>query len=334
MYRSIAFLIFALLCSACCSTVFAQQSNQPRIWKSDNGHETEATLIEVKEQSVRLKLTNGKSIEVKKEKLSKKDQGFLRRLAADKKKAEAIAAKNALAKPVATDEDLDAMGKETELAGKASMRGPFPGGQQIQSNSSTIGGERVANFTIVNTKVNGESIHGFTFFSEKFLKDRRLLIDYYNVNTEQVMRGVGATDVSVEKISTKSPIPDWNMAKGSMTDPKTGAAKMRLYIYYREQVHVFLVAAKDEARVEQLSKVLATFREEGEEKVVQEDSQMQQANYEFRTWHDSTAEFHIDAMLRGQAEGSVTLETRSGKGIKMPIDKLSSADQTYLKEVN
>jgi hypothetical protein len=51
-----------------------------------------------------------------------------------------------------------------------------------------------------------------------------------------------------------------------------------------------------------------------------------------RTWTDSSGKFKIEAKFIALAEGKVTLEKPDGVQIKMPLEKLSAADQKFVTE--
>jgi hypothetical protein len=51
-----------------------------------------------------------------------------------------------------------------------------------------------------------------------------------------------------------------------------------------------------------------------------------------RTWTDSSGKFKIEAKFISLAGGQVTLEKPDGVQIRMPLDKLSAADQSYVTE--
>ena len=51
-----------------------------------------------------------------------------------------------------------------------------------------------------------------------------------------------------------------------------------------------------------------------------------------RSWSDKTGKFKIDARLVKQADGNVLLKRADGRTVAVPVDMLSSTDQTYLKE--
>lgn len=51
-----------------------------------------------------------------------------------------------------------------------------------------------------------------------------------------------------------------------------------------------------------------------------------------RSWSDKTGKFNIEARLVKRDEGKVLLKRTDGSTVAVPIDKLSDADQTYLKE--
>ena len=51
-----------------------------------------------------------------------------------------------------------------------------------------------------------------------------------------------------------------------------------------------------------------------------------------RTWTDSSGKFKIDAKFISLADGQVTLEKPDGVQLRMPLDKLSAADQKFVTE--
>ncbi len=56
------------------------------------------------------------------------------------------------------------------------------------------------------------------------------------------------------------------------------------------------------------------------------------AKLEKRTWTDVSGKFSVDAKLSSRTATHVTLVKEDGKEVKLPIDKLSTADQKWLKE--
>ena len=56
-----------------------------------------------------------------------------------------------------------------------------------------------------------------------------------------------------------------------------------------------------------------------------------QATDGFRTWTGATGKHKIKAKLVATKKGWVQLQTRDGKKISLPIEKLSKADQDFLK---
>ncbi len=52
---------------------------------------------------------------------------------------------------------------------------------------------------------------------------------------------------------------------------------------------------------------------------------------EFRTWTDSAGKFTIRARLLRKSETTVTIVTEEGREIEVPISKLSTADQEFLR---
>ncbi len=56
------------------------------------------------------------------------------------------------------------------------------------------------------------------------------------------------------------------------------------------------------------------------------------AKLEKRTWTDVTGKFSVDAKISSRTATHVTLVKEDGKEVKLPIDKLSSADQKWLKD--
>ena len=53
---------------------------------------------------------------------------------------------------------------------------------------------------------------------------------------------------------------------------------------------------------------------------------------EFRTWIDATGKHKIEARLVASKKGWVQLQTRAGKKLSLPIEKLSQADQDFLAQ--
>lgn len=51
----------------------------------------------------------------------------------------------------------------------------------------------------------------------------------------------------------------------------------------------------------------------------------------FRTWTDSSGKFTVEAQFMGAAFGNVKLRRRDGTTITVPLDKLSEADQEWIK---
>ncbi len=56
------------------------------------------------------------------------------------------------------------------------------------------------------------------------------------------------------------------------------------------------------------------------------------AKLEKRTWSDVTGKFSVDAKISSRTATHVTLVKEDGKEVKLPIDKLSTADQKWLKD--
>ena len=52
---------------------------------------------------------------------------------------------------------------------------------------------------------------------------------------------------------------------------------------------------------------------------------------EERTWTDSTGKFKVQATLAGFDNKTVRLKKKDGKPITIPIEKLSQADQEYVR---
>lgn len=52
---------------------------------------------------------------------------------------------------------------------------------------------------------------------------------------------------------------------------------------------------------------------------------------EQRLWKDATGKFQIQAVLVEQTATSVRLQTTDGREISVPVQRLSQADQDYLK---
>ena len=55
---------------------------------------------------------------------------------------------------------------------------------------------------------------------------------------------------------------------------------------------------------------------------------------EIRTWTDSTGKFKIEAKFVAESGGKVTLENAAGKRFEIPLEKLSSADQKVVADLN
>ncbi len=51
-----------------------------------------------------------------------------------------------------------------------------------------------------------------------------------------------------------------------------------------------------------------------------------------RTWQDRTGKFKVEAELVDKSDTAVTLKKKDGSTIQVPIDKLSEADQAYLRD--
>ena len=52
---------------------------------------------------------------------------------------------------------------------------------------------------------------------------------------------------------------------------------------------------------------------------------------EFRTWSDATGKFKVRAKLLRKSDTTVTIVTEEGREVKVPISKLSEADQAFLR---
>jgi peroxiredoxin len=53
---------------------------------------------------------------------------------------------------------------------------------------------------------------------------------------------------------------------------------------------------------------------------------------EFRTWTDATGKFHQRAKFRGLTDDIVKLELENGRIVSVPLEKLSDADQEYVRK--
>ena len=53
---------------------------------------------------------------------------------------------------------------------------------------------------------------------------------------------------------------------------------------------------------------------------------------DFRTWTDLTGKFSIDAVLIGIKEGKVALRKLNGSRVVLSLDKLSEADQEFIRD--
>ena len=54
---------------------------------------------------------------------------------------------------------------------------------------------------------------------------------------------------------------------------------------------------------------------------------------EFRTWSDRSGKFHTEAVFIEVTEGKVSLKKRDGTTISVPLEKLSDADQEYVRSL-
>lgn len=50
-----------------------------------------------------------------------------------------------------------------------------------------------------------------------------------------------------------------------------------------------------------------------------------------RTWKDATGKFSIDARFRGFISGTLTITTKDGRDVELPLEKLSAEDQEYVQ---
>lgn len=50
-----------------------------------------------------------------------------------------------------------------------------------------------------------------------------------------------------------------------------------------------------------------------------------------RLWKDSTGTFHVEAICKGVQAGNVLLQKNDGTVIRVPIRRLSAADQAHLR---
>jgi hypothetical protein len=60
---------------------------------------------------------------------------------------------------------------------------------------------------------------------------------------------------------------------------------------------------------------------------------METAKAETRTWSDLTGKFKIDASFISLVDGKVNLRRADGKTLSVPLDKLSTADQAFVKQL-
>jgi hypothetical protein len=51
-----------------------------------------------------------------------------------------------------------------------------------------------------------------------------------------------------------------------------------------------------------------------------------------RTWTDATGQFRIEARLIDVSDGVVNLEKADGETLKVPLEKLSAADQAHCRQ--
>ena len=53
-----------------------------------------------------------------------------------------------------------------------------------------------------------------------------------------------------------------------------------------------------------------------------------------RTWTDSTGAFAVEAEFQGFSNRRIVLKKSDGTVVKVPLDRLSAADQAILKELS
>ena len=338
MFRNFLLSLFILFQICCCETTRAQTA-ESRTWKSSKGHKIEAVLIDVNDDAVKLKKSNGKSITVEVSKLSKADQKFLADLKKSKSNSQPAGsrelAEGELGKPEVTEEDIQLMGEITELSGGATLRNPFVGSYQKSSSSNTWNGNQASVFQIVNKRKQIELITGFAFENGPKRNYRQVILKQLNVSLDDPKFHKAAKNITFKnKFSTKRPIPDWLGIEGTLTTLTGDDGYLRLYVYFGERTHLLWAFSEDQQQVELMSKVFATLREKGDEEEENkiDDGNTKEASQEFRTWKDATGKFRIDAVLVDYTDGVVSLKTRSGKEIQMAAEKLSQQDQDYLEK--
>lgn len=337
MFRHYLLVVFFLFQFCCLSPIEAQSTTDSRTWKSNKGHKIEAVLIDVGDDTVQLKKSNGKSISVEVSKLSKVDQKFLADLKKSKSNSQPTGARELaageLGKPEVTEEDIQLMGEITELSGGATLRNPFIGSYQKSSSSNTWNGNQASVFQIVNKRKQIELITGFAFENGPKRNYRQVILKQLNVSLDDPKFHKAAKNITFKnKFSTKKPIPDWLGIEGTLTTLSGDDGYLRLYVFFGERTHLLWAFSEDQQQVELMSKTFATLREKGDEEEANkiDDGNSKGSQEEFRTWKDATGKFHIDAVLVEHTDGIVSLKTRSGKEIQMAAEKLSQQDQDYL----
>lgn len=320
-------------------TAFSQDAAKSRTWTSDKGHKIGATLVENGTDAVKLKKDTGKTIEVKISKLSEADQKYLSRLREreqeDSEPVEPKSSESVSNKPEVTEDDLFEMGKELELPSYGgSIRNPFTSSYSSKSSSRSWNGISVAYFEVVNSKNRTEVITGWRFESNE--DDRKNVVKLVNQYIKEKLKDKRG------QFSTKAPIPDWLKAEKATSNSRKGTkVNFQLFMYFGEQTHLLVAAANSPERLELLVKSIGTFSEKTPEEPSFDKKRERNTNgpepeqvfeEEFRIWKDSTGEFEINATLIEVSVREVTLETRSGKEIRMATKKLSREDRRFAME--
>ncbi len=335
----LASVVVFLSCFAC--TAFSQDTAKSRTWTSAKGHEIVATLLENGPDAVKLRKDTGKTIEVKISKLSVADQKYLSKLRERAQKENEPAEPGAREsvsksdKPEVTEDDLIEMGKELQLKSYGgTIRNPFRSSYSSRSHSNTWNGTRVAGFEVVNSKNRFEGVGGWRFASNE--DNRKDLVKSVNQFMKERLKDKRG------QFSTKAPIPDWLKAETATVDDVAGKkVNIQLFLYFGEHPHLLLATSDSPKRLELLVKSIGTFTEKDlEEPKFNRDAKRkrngrelaQAFEEEFRIWTDSTEEFKINATLIGVTIEEVTLKTRSGREIRIAIEKLGAADQQFAME--
>ncbi len=63
------------------------------------------------------------------------------------------------------------------------------------------------------------------------------------------------------------------------------------------------------------------------------EQESKRKEHEFRTWTDNTGEFTIEARFRSYGAGKLTLEKKDGSRITLPMERLGTEDQEWVKRL-